>query len=491
LDFKKNKDMKKINKYILSIFAVLAFMACDDEIDRLQPFTEGNPETFFTTVSTFQNGVDGIYRQLWNYYSSPGSGLQGIPDILSDNVILVQTGRRSNEVYFDYRYNPNTAGAIPLYWSEAYEAVNVANLVIGAIDNLPDGPEKDNILGQALAARAYAHFDLARIFAKIPTQSADANASNGIVYVKVEDGDTADPFAQPTRESVSSNYAEIIGDLERASSLIGDDNGEGRLNKDGVFGILSRVYLYNGDYQKAIDAADEVTTALANGTELPDVYTDASAAGIVFELSINTTTEAGGNNVGVLYSQSNATSTISEYALDFDFFNSIAADDLRRKVIQFVGTNQGNNYNAALKFLGEAGQVNGRVDVKVIRAAEVLLNKAEAQFELGLTADALVSLNELRSQRFTPFTAGTEEGASLEAAIQFNRRVELCLEGHRFFDLKRRGESVSRSSNGDIIDGSGTPAEVLTLASGDFRFQLPIPTDETAANANLSQNDGY
>jgi len=127
----------------------------------------------------------------------------------------------------------------------------------------------------------------------------------------------------------------------------------------------------------------------------------------------------------------------------------------------------------------------------VIRAAEVLLNIAEAQFELGLEADALASLNELRSQRFTPFTAGTEEGAGLEDAIQFNRRVELCLEGHRFFDLKRRGESISRSPNGDIIDGSGTPAEILTLAAGDFRFQLPIPTDETAANPNLSQNDGY
>ena len=84
--------------------------------------------------------------------------MQGIPDILSDNTVLVQTGRRSNENYYDYRYVPNSGGAIPLYWSEAYEAVNAANLVIGQIDNLADGPEKDNILGQALAARAWAHF---------------------------------------------------------------------------------------------------------------------------------------------------------------------------------------------------------------------------------------------------------------------------------------------------------------------------------------------
>ena len=472
------------------LFLSFGFFACDDEINDLQPFVEGNPETFFNSVATFQNGVDGIYSQFWNYYSSPGSGLQGIPDILSDNVILVQTGRTSNEDYFDYRYVPNTAGAIPLYWSEAYEAVNAANLVIGQIDNLADGPEKDNILGQALAARALAHFDLVRLFAKIPTQSADANSSPGIIYVKVEDGDTGDPAVEPEREPVASNYSEMIDDLVRASLLIGSDNGEGRLDRNGVFGILSRVYLYNGEYAKAVAAANEVTTPLATPAELDGVYTDANNAGIVVEFSVNTSSESNFNNVGVLYSQSNASSTISEYAIDLEFFTNVDPNDLRRNVMQFVGTNQGNDYNAVKKFLGETGQVNGRVDIKVIRAAEVLLNKAEAQFELGLETAALATLNQLRDERYTSYTGG-ETGQALEDAIQFNRRVELSFEGHRFFDIKRRGEAINRSVFGDIIDGSGTPAEVLTLPAGDFRFQLPIPIDEINANQNMVQNEGY
>ncbi|WP_445384179.1 RagB/SusD family nutrient uptake outer membrane protein [Robiginitalea sp. IMCC44478] len=481
------------NRYLQILVFVLAFgfVACDDELNDLQPFTQGNPETFFNSVSSFQNGVDGIYSQLWNYYSSPGSGMQGIPDILSDNVVLVQTGRTSNELYYDYRYVPNSGGAIPLYWSEAYEAVNAANLIIGQIDNLADGPEKDNILGQALAARAWAHFDLVRTFAQIPTQSANAGSSDGIVYIKVEDGDTGDPFAQPSRETVDSNYAEIIGDLQRASQLIGASNGEGRLNRNGVFGMLSRVYLYNGDYQDAIDAANQVTTSLATAAELLDMYEDTTNSGIVIELSVNTSSESNFNNVGVLYSQSNSSSTISEYAIEYEFFTSIDPNDLRRNVIQFVGTNQGNDYNAIRKFLGEAGQVNGRLDIKVMRAAEVLLNKAEAQFELGLEPQALATLDQLRAQRFTGFSSPGETGQALEDAIQFNRRVELCFEGHRFFDLKRRGEAVQRSAFGDIIDGSGTPAEVQTLSAGDFRFQLPIPIAEINANPNMAQNSGY
>ncbi|WP_324025465.1 RagB/SusD family nutrient uptake outer membrane protein [Maribacter sp. BPC-D8] len=463
-------------------------MSCDDELNDLQPFVEGNPETFFNSVSAFQNGVDGAYRQLWNYYSSTGSGLQGIPDILSDNVIIAQTGRRSNQDYYNYRYVSGTGGAIDLYWSEAYEAVNVANLVIAQIDNLGDGADKDNILGQALAIRAWAHFDLVRVYGKIPTQSADANASLGVVYIKVEDGDTEDPFAEPTRETVASNYAEIIGDLERASQLIGADNGQGKLNTDGVYALLSRVYLYNGEYQKVIDAADEVSVPLATAEDLEGLYTDANEAGIVVKLAINTSSESGGNNVGVLYSQSNATSTISEYVFDFDFINSIAEDDLRKDAISFVGLNSDNQYNAISKFLGETGQVNGRVDVKVMRAAEVLLNKAEAQFELG--QDALSTLNELRDLRYVAYDGG-EAGQDLEDAIQFERRVELSFEGHRFFDLKRRGEPVMRSTMGDIIDGTGTPPDFPTLDADNFRFQLPIPISEINANQNMVQNPGY
>ncbi|RIV49133.1 RagB/SusD family nutrient uptake outer membrane protein [Flagellimonas taeanensis] len=479
--------------YCLALFTTTAFVSCDDELNGLQPFTEGNPETFFNSVSSFQNGVDGIYSQFWNYYASSGSGLQGLPDILSDNVILAQTGRRSNEVYYDYRYNPNTGGAITLYWSEAYEAVNAANLVIGQIDNLVDGPEKDNILGQAMAARAIAHFDLARIYAKIPTQSADANSSLGIVYLKVEDGDTGDPFAQPARETVASNYTEIIDDLEQAADLIGTNNGEGRLNRNAVYAMLSRVYLYNGDYQLAINAANQVTAPIVDATvegALLDVYEDTTNDGVIIEWSVNTSSESGFSNVGVLYSQTTPPNTVSEYVVDYEFFNNLDANDLRREVIQYDATNQGNNYNAVRKFLGETGQVNGRVDIKVLRAAEVLLNKAEAQFELNQPAAALTTLDLLRDKRYTSYVGG-ESGQALEDAIQYERRVELSFEGHRFFDIKRRGEAVMRSNNGDIADGSGTPPEILTLSAGDHRFQFPIPIDEINANPNMEPNPGY
>ncbi|WP_373059754.1 RagB/SusD family nutrient uptake outer membrane protein [Zunongwangia sp. H14] len=481
--------MKNNIKFLSFLFISLVLFSCDDEINDLEPFTEGNPETFFNSESSFQNGVDGIYSQFFNYYSAE-SGYQGIPDILADNVILATTGRRSNEVFYDWQYVPNTGGAVSLFWSEAYEAVNAANLVIGQIDNLPEGDVKDNILGQALAARAFAHFDLARIYAKIPTQSSDANSSLGIVYMKVEDGDTGDPYAQPARETVESNYTEIIGDLERAAELIETNNGEGRLDRDAVYGILSRVYLYNGDYQEVIDAANEVSEPVATAEELPGVYTDATNAGVIVEWSVNTSSESTFNNVGVTYSQTTGADTRSEYAADYEFVNSIDTADVRQDLLTYEATYSDNEYNAVKKFLGEEGQVNGLLDIKVLRAAEVVLNKAEAQYRLGMEEEALETLNTLRDKRLSSYVGG-ETGEALLDAILRQRRIELAFEGHRFFDIKRIGDAIVRSDFGDILDGSGTPPEELVLPAGDFRFQFPIPQAEINANSNMEQNPGY
>lgn len=482
--------MKNKIKIFTYLFLSLAFFSCDDEINDLEPFTEGNPQTFFNSIGAFQNGVDGIYAQLRNYYASTGSGYQAIPDILADNVILVISGRTSNEIYYDWRYVPTTGGAVPLYWSEGYEAVNAANLVIGQIDNLADSPEKDNILGQALAARAFAHFDMVRIYGKIPTQSADAGSSLGVVYMKVEDGDTGNPLAEPARETVASNYEEIIGDLERAAELVGINNGEGRFDKSAVYGMLSRVYLYNGDYEEAIAAANEVTVPIANADELQDVYRDATNAGIVFELAINTTSESGFENVGVLYSQTIGGDVRSEYAASFELVQLYSPEDVRSDVAIFDATYENNPYNAVRKFIGETGQVNGLVDIKVMRAAEVALNKAEAQYREGLEAEALATLNTLRDKRYDTYTGG-ESGQALLDAILLERRLELAFEGHRFFDIKRLGNPIVRGDFGDIADGSGTPPERLILPAGDHRFQLPIPQAEINANSNIEQNPGY
>jgi len=463
----------------------LGLTSCDDELE-IAPFIQGDADTFFNSVNNFEIALNGMYSSFFTYYSN-GAGVQGLPDILSDNAIIARTGRTSNQVFSDFTYGANDFGYVTSVFNNAYTSVRRANLMISQIDNIEGEAERDNILGQALAGRAFAHLDLVRTYAKIPTQSADANASLGITYIK----EPIEALSQLERETVSSNYADIITDLTDALALINDENQTGAFNKNSVRGMLSRVYLYNGDYQDVIDVVDDITAPLATRTELPNLYLDENDAGLLVEFAVNTDSETNFNNVGVIYSQTIGGATVSEYVLDFRLFNLLQITDIRRNIITFTASNEGFTYNGINKFIGETGQVNGRVDIKALRVAEAVLNKAEAQFELGDEEGALATLDMLRAQRFSPFAAGSESGQELEDAIQLNRRIELAFEGHRFYDLKRRGESIVRGTTGDLSNGSGTPHVTQTVEAGNFRFQLPIPQAEINVNPNYTQNEGY
>lgn len=483
--------MKSYKKIILRLTFVLAITAsCDDEL-QIDPFNSLTTDSSFNTDADFRLALDGMYSQLiepndpgvrgGTYYGA--TALAGLPDILSDNVIIVQSGRRSNRNNYEYNYtSQNNVGLI----NEAYEIINLANIILERIDNLPEGDAKNDILGQTLALRAFAHFDMDRLYAKIPTQDAEANASLGVPYIKFEDGDTGDPFATPSRDLVSENYQDILEDLLQARALIAIDNGESRFNRNAVNALLARVYLYMGEWQNVIDAANLVTTNLASIGNYPGIFTDDNTDGVILLAGQSVTID--NITIGTVWSQTADGNTISEYALDLAFLNQISTDDVRRNVLTVVAPNNGVNYNA----INKVGiNVNGSVDAKLIRMAEVVLTKAEAQFNLGLEAEALVTLDELRLARYSANAPSGETGQALEDAIQLERRIELAFESHRFFDIKRRGESVVRSNFGDEADGAGTSADVKVLSAGDLRFQYPIPFAETINNPNFTQNPGY
>ena len=150
-----------------------------------------------------------------------------------------------------------------------------------------------------------------------------------------------------------------------------------------------------------------------------------------------------------------------------------------------------NYYNNIYKYFGRAAGNANVVDVKALRTAEVLLSRAEAYARLNKNTEALADLNTLRKQRYSDYVAGTETGADLLTAILLQRRLELAFEGSRFFDLKRLGLGVTRSSFGDKSDGTGINNVTKALPAGDIHFQLPFPQSEINANPNIVQNPGY
>src|SRR5690606_13703481 len=144
---------------------------------------------------------------------------------------------------------------------------------------------------------------------------------------------------------------------------------------------------------------------------------DTEDAGVVFKIPVEETVFPN-FNIGVTWSQGPLTAFIPEYVVSFELFNLYSNDDIRKEAYTMPASNNasGMQFNAIKKLFGRPGQFNGNVDIKSLRAEEALLNKAEAQFELNQPAQALLTLDQLRAQRYTTFVGG-ETGNALRDAI--------------------------------------------------------------------------
>lgn len=471
--------MKKII-YLFIIFGFTGLTSCNDQLE-LKPFNAIDEANAFNTRTDFNNAIKGVYASLrdGNYY---GGEFLLLPDVISDNLILCSEGRTSYQDYYYFNMNGNIAWFN--FFRAAYSTISRCNYILENIDNLENGDFKNNIEGQALALRAMAHFDLARVYCK-PPQFANAN-DLGIAYVT-----STDAANKPERTTVANTFKLIEDDFTKAVGMIATDNGTGFLNKAAVYGLMARFYLYSDNMPDAETAATNAiqqptNTGVGTIAEFPDIWTDQTENGVLFKV-INTNLDQVG--VGVVYNQASPDGVRSEYVPDFAFYNDFNANDVRTTWFS-TSSFAGHDFNHIVKYLQRPGSNQAVVDMKVLRWSEVYLIRAEARFNNGNEPGALADLNVVRSNRYVGFTDPGETGAALEAAIARQRRLELAFEGHRMFDLKRKNMPISRSDNGDYADGSGVhpPTDVLTLPASSPLWEMPIPQEELNANPNMQPN---
>ncbi|EDM43809.1 putative outer membrane receptor protein [unidentified eubacterium SCB49] len=471
-----------ISKISICLLTLGAIVSCEDNLEQV-PYDAFGTENAFATAADFENAIRGVYSALTldgHYGSGDGGSMLSAPDVLTDNVTLAQAGRGTKAYLHRYDYDGNAT--LTTMYSNNYSLIYRANQLLSFATGF-EGDNKANVVAEAKALRALAHFNLVTFWGKIPTQSADANSSLGVAYVF-----EADPNIEPARNTVGEVYDFIVTDLTEAVANINETNDDGRMNRDAVNILLSRVYLYMGEWQKAANAAGAVTATVATRDNFTGIWADENQDGLVF--FIPNATPILGNQIGVTWSQGPLTSIIPEYAVSSELFDLYSNNDIRKTAYIATATNSFGDYNAIIKLFGRAGQNNGEVDYKIFRASEAKLNRAEALYRLGQEGPALTALNAVRSQRYDT-APGSETGSALEAAIFLERRLEFAFEYQHFFDIKRRGLGIERPSTGEFADGSGTPSERLNLPAGSFLFQLPFPQTALDTNPNLVQNTGY
>jgi hypothetical protein len=130
-------------------------------------------------------------------------------------------------------------------------------------------------------------------------------------------------------------------------------------------------------------------------------------------------------------------------------------------------------------------QKAGNIDnAHIIRIAEIYLNRAEARAQSGDLPGALADLNKIRNRAGIESLTVTGVQPTLEAIWQ-ERKLELAFEGHRFFDLVRTNQALTK-----LVQVSRKNGPPVTLSNAGRQI-FPIPLADIDSNKKLVQNEGY
>ena len=355
--------MKKIIFITALSFSIL-IAGCKKSDLELFPYNQVETTQAFKTEQDITFAVNGMYQGMRASGSYWGGTWTIIADVLADNLVLNQLGRQSLKTpYYEYRYTGiNTYGL----FTGGYTITRRANAIIENIGSFSDGAFKNNVMGEALAVRGMLYFDMSRVYSKTYLNATDADFT--LPYVIT----ASDPTIKPGNEPLKGFYDKVIADLTKAEGLINISNGVGRLNKAAVAGLLSRVYLYKGDYTNCIAAATRAlgtNPTLANIATFPAIWKDATETGVLFK--VKNTDLDNSNNLGVNYYQTVKDGIKSEYNVDYNFYQLFKDGDVRKSTYIQTSPYVGTNYNHIIKYAGRPGSPAGVVDANSAHCAPV------------------------------------------------------------------------------------------------------------------------
>ena len=490
--------MKNIFKIVYACL-MLSIVSCNDAIEIEQPGRLG-AENAFQSVSDLSAGLLGAY----NFLDTTNE--IGLTAAMTDETFKGRDngGQNNDEQNFNINSSNGYASGI---WGSNYGAIGMANRVIQAaasIDATEDQEEYDNILGQAHAIRAYAHFQILTYFS--PDYTDDSALAGLLVTSPAEDIFEARP-----RATNGEFYTAINADLAMATDLINASEGVTFMGADFVTALKARMAAYRGQYVMADGYAESLLAdySIADQTEYAAMFEDADFTEVIFSLerSIGDSYDGqgteGGGWAGSLFAFIDATASGGPFMeMSRSVYNILAGTtDVRltrnlnvaeSTVDPTYQTNDNSiNDDVLLVFKYPGGTQPLLNDLKVFRASEMLFIRAEAAADAGDLATAATMLKELRDARYGAAQDVQVFANETEAfgAILDERRLELLFEGHRWVDLKRLGNRGNRA-----IDRDAKECENLagcTLPNSDYRFTLPIPLSETTANSGVVQNRDY
>ncbi|NEM98417.1 RagB/SusD family nutrient uptake outer membrane protein [Pontibacter burrus] len=468
---------------------ILAFFICLPLLVGCESLLEKEPRDRLSEEETFKD-LDGVKTALAGAYGSLvkietyNARLMLYPDITAGNSHYVN--RQTDFLYEEFNFRQTALeGTMQDTYSALYSILNTVNNIIKYTPTTLYATEKDKnrVLAEARMLRALLHFDLARLYARPYTHTA--NASHPGIVVNLKTRLYTDPL--PERSTVAETYAAIEEDIVTALALFENSNpvfgGNSQyfFNSNAAKALLAKVYLYKSDWQNAYKLADEVIGSKQYQLVSTNNYTSSWSATTpssesIFELAIGP--NFSGTSLGSYYDLLDSKLT---FAATNDLLSLYSDTDIRGAQSLFNSKEINGTLYYFTKKYGRGG-VNA-TNIKLLRLSEMYLIRAEAAAELSNLEQANQDLNliRLRADAVAEELNITDKTALLNA-ILLERRKELAFEGNLHYDLLRRKQGINR------MDCS---AQVCSLPYEDYRLILPLPKATTDVNPKLLQNPGY
>jgi hypothetical protein len=469
---------------ILTLSMVLMISACDSLLE-IDPKQSVDPSRTLTT--------EGIESRLSNIYSYLKTSFLYGRDFVATAEALGDNTRIINRAGGRYQQQGNNAINNHLNnWEYAYAAINEINLLL---EDLPiadiSETQSTSTEGQAKALRALLYFDLMRAYSYEPNM-APALANNGAVPLMLHGVLLETDIEKTPRATQAEVYAQIYIDLTDALTKAPDTGDPVYITKAAVNALFSKVALYNQDWTNAELYATNALTLVATSHPLVTNgnYVNSWRVAVhpesIFEVTFTSAGESIGVNESVQSAFSSRVSVLTDKIGGYGavvpttpFYNMYAANDVRKSLYQpgLDRASSGTIVIETTKFMGKTGTLY-MDNIPVIRTSELYLIRAEARAKQGgKDTEALDDLNAIATRAGLTAYVGLTAQPLLDAII-LQRRLELAFEGDRWFDLKRRG--------GDVMKTTGN------VLFTDFRILAPLPVREIQAHGNiLIQNPGY
>jgi hypothetical protein len=500
--------MKLSIKIFLFFISVTVLSSCKKYLD-LAPISSQANTNFFKSESDIDQALAGVYNVLLTY---PDVDNYYLSECRSSNFYIYSVDAARDYYTLAHFQTTSSLDALETSWTMNYRLIERANHILDVIDNISfaDTTKRSREKAETRFLRAYAYFDLVKIFGPVPLIKTVVSSTDAMKYPRVGT-DTIYNFITSELQAVANTTALPYKYTTAALT--------GRVNRLAALGLLGKAYMFMAGYplQKTANYQN-AQTVLKQVLDLETTYWNfAPTYGEIFK-TVNDNKYnlfevqyiSGGKGLGSVIPGEVVPIDMTTSLLPFGYYYMAGLTSPSRDLIKSyepgdkrefltIDTLYRNKANVWVqqdwvrKYLDSsvASSISNSSDWPInfplLRTEDVMLLYAESTNEIGgPTAATVAIVNRLRTRAgLAGINPATQAG--FRTAIMNERRHELAWEGQYWFDLVRTNTFLP-------VMNSFLTAYYPTNSTAVVQTQylLPVPLTEMNVSPGLYyQNAGY